>query len=159
MLLALLYIIETLEVIANRLHLNKYPTWEQWDPDSRARANSLLSVMGSFEFVVVLTIIVKVLDSLKGPTKKIQGRALDLYDVVGQVQLARTDLMFERDNDDLAFFKRCFTYAKDFAALFGEEVCSVLLLVNATRLMQKHKHHWSTGLAMHTYHFLTTSLE
>ena len=77
--------------------------------------------MGSFEFVVVLTIIVKVLDFLKGSTKKIQGRALDLYDVVGQVQLVRSNLMFERDYGDFAFFKHCVAYANNVAALFGEE--------------------------------------
>ena len=70
MLLALPYIIETFEVIALGLHLGKYPTWKQWDPDSRARANHLLSSMGSFDFVIVLTLIVKILDFLKGPTKK-----------------------------------------------------------------------------------------
>ena len=70
MLLALPYIIETFEVIALCLHLGKYPTWKQWDPDNRARANHLLSSMGSFDFVIVLTLIVKILDFLKGPTKK-----------------------------------------------------------------------------------------
>ena len=68
-LLALPYIIETFEVIAFGLHLRKYPTWKQWDPDSRARVNHLLSSMGSFHFVIVLTLIVKILEFLKGPTK------------------------------------------------------------------------------------------
>ena len=49
MLLALTYIIEIFEVIALCLHLGKYPTWKQWDPDSRARGNHLLSSMGRLD--------------------------------------------------------------------------------------------------------------
>ena len=86
------------------MHLGKYPTWKEWDPDSRARANHLLSSMGSFDFVIVLTLIVKILDFLKGPTKKIQGRSLDLYDVVGVVRSARADLMFERNDENYVFY-------------------------------------------------------
>ena len=105
MIFALPYIIETFEVIALGLHLGKYPTWKQWDPDSRARANHLLSSMGSFDFVIVLTLIVKILDFLKGSTKKIQGRSLDLYDVVGVVRSARADLMFERNDENYVFLR------------------------------------------------------
>ena len=65
----------------------------------------LLSSMGSFDFVIVLTLIVKILDFVKGPTKIIQGRSLDLYDVVGVVRSARADLMFERNGEYYVFLR------------------------------------------------------
>ena len=58
MLFALPYIIEIFEVIALDLHLGKYPTRKQWDPDGRA--NHLLSSMRCFDFVIVFTVIVAV---------------------------------------------------------------------------------------------------
>ena len=36
------FIIETLEVIGYKLHLEKYPDWKEWDMESRRRATSLL---------------------------------------------------------------------------------------------------------------------
>ena len=39
---SLRFIIETLEVIRYKLHLEKYPDWKEWDMESRMRATSLL---------------------------------------------------------------------------------------------------------------------
>ena len=36
------YIVEALEVSAHKLYLEKYPAWENWDQESRARASGLL---------------------------------------------------------------------------------------------------------------------
>ena len=92
------YIIEALEVIAHKLHLEKYSTWSNWDSETRRRASSALAGMSNFELCVVWTTIVRSLFYLRGPTKKIQGRSLDLYDVVGQVKIAREDLALIRSN-------------------------------------------------------------
>ena len=47
-LLAYPYMVETLEVIAHKLHLAKYPNWGTWDSESRSRAPSLLSGLANF---------------------------------------------------------------------------------------------------------------
>ena len=43
-LVALTFIIETLEVIGHKLHLEKYLEWKEWDIESRRRAASLLGI-------------------------------------------------------------------------------------------------------------------
>ena len=42
--------------------------------------------------IITLTIMVNILGIIKGPTIKIQGRSLDLYDVVKQVEAAELPL-------------------------------------------------------------------
>ena len=81
------YIVEALEVIAHKLHMEKYPAWENWDQESRSRASGLLGAMSTFQFCVVWTTVVKALTYLRGHSKKIQGESLDLYDIVGQIKV------------------------------------------------------------------------
>ena len=47
------YIVETLEVIAHQLHLDKYPEWEDWDYGTRKRASACLGNI----FKKVMTLI------------------------------------------------------------------------------------------------------
>ena len=68
-------VIEVLEVIAHKLHLEKYLSWSDWDNESRRRAASTLAGISNFQFCVVFTTVVKLLFYLQGPTKKIQGRS------------------------------------------------------------------------------------
>ena len=89
MLHTLPYIIEAFEVIALGFHIDEYPDWTQWDQESRSRASTLIASMGNFQLIITLTIIVNILDIIKGPTIKIQGRSLDLYDVVKHVEAAK----------------------------------------------------------------------
>ena len=93
------YIIEAIVVIAHKLHVKKYLNWSDWDNESRRRAASALAGIS----------IVKSLLYLRGPPKKIQGRSLDLYNVVGQVMVARDDLLFAL----------CFEYASEIAGLIN----------------------------------------
>ena len=65
--------------------------------------------------------MVNILDIIKGPTIKIQGRSLNLYDVVKQVDAAKLHLKCERDDPNHAMYNRCFKYAKDLAALVNAE--------------------------------------
>ena len=115
-LLAYPYIVETLEVIAHTLHLAKYPNWGTWDSESRSRASSLLSGLANFQFFIVWITIVRTLSYLRGPTEKIQGRSLDLYDVESHVQVAHDDVEYVRKNCKNGFFKRCFNYASNIAS-------------------------------------------
>ena len=43
--------------------------------------------MTSFQFIITFVLTVKILTFLRGMTERIQGRSLDLYDVVNQVNL------------------------------------------------------------------------
>ena len=70
----------------------KYLNWFDWDNESRSRAASALARISNFQFCVAFTTIVKSPFYLRGPTKKIQGRSLDLYNAVEQVMVPRDDL-------------------------------------------------------------------
>ena len=97
------FIIEALEVIAHKLHLEKYLNWSHWNNESWRRVASARAGISSFEFCVVFTTIVKSHFFLRGPTKKIQGRSLDLY-VFGRVMVARDDLVFARNDEGKKVF-------------------------------------------------------
>ena len=43
-LVTLPFIVETLEVIGYKLHMEKYQEWKEWDIESRRRAASLLGI-------------------------------------------------------------------------------------------------------------------
>ena len=113
------YIIEALEVIAHKLHLEKYLNWSDWDNEFKRRAASALVGISNFEFCVVFTTIIKSLFYLWGPTKKIQGRSLDLCKVVGQVMVICNDLVFAQSDEGKKFFARCFKYASEIAGLIN----------------------------------------
>ena len=114
------YITEALEVIAYKLHLEKYLNWSDSDNESRRRAASALAGISNFEFCVAFGTIVKSLFYLRDPTKKIQGRSLDLYNVVEQVMVARDNLVFARsDEEKKIFFARCFEYASEIASFIN----------------------------------------
>ena len=113
------YIIEALEVIAHKLHPEKYLNWSDWDNESRRRGASALAGISNFEFCVVFTTIVKSLFYLRDPTKKIQGRSLDLNNVVGQVMVISGDLVFARSDEGKMFFARCFEYASEIAGIIN----------------------------------------
>ena len=56
---------------------------------------------------------------MRRPTKKIQGRSLDLYNVVVQVMVARDDLVFARSDEGKTIFARCFEYASEVSSLIN----------------------------------------
>ena len=98
------YIREALEVIAHKLHLEKYLNWSDSDNESTRRAASALAGISNFEFCVAFSTIVKSLFYLRDPTKKIQGRSLDLYNVVEQVMVARDNLVFAGSDEEKKIF-------------------------------------------------------
>ena len=58
------------------------------------------------------TIVVRSLFYLRGLTRKIQGRNLDLLDFVGQVEVAHEDLAFIPNYGAKEYFSRFFEYAR-----------------------------------------------
>ena len=88
-------IVEALEVISNKPHLEKYPNWRQWDTESRRAGSALVAgIAKHLSFLIDWTTVVRSLFYLRGPTKKVQARSLDLLDVVRQVEIACEDLVF-----------------------------------------------------------------
>ena len=69
--------------MALKLHLEKYPEWQNFDQESRSRANRVLGSLCNFRFLIMWTIMVKALSLayIKRPIKKFPGRNLNLYEV------------------------------------------------------------------------------
>ena len=82
------------EVISYKLHLEKYPNWYRLDTESRRMASALLVGNATFVFCFVWTTVFRSSFYLHGPTKKVQGRSLDLLDILGQVEVTGGDLPF-----------------------------------------------------------------
>ena len=64
--------------------------------------------------------MVKALSYTKGPIKKIQGRSLDIYEVVDVIRNTQTDLRLLR-SEESDFYQRCYDYAIRICNLIGIE--------------------------------------
>ena len=64
--------------------------------------------------------MVKALSYIKGPIKKIQGRSLDIYEVVDVIRNNQTDLRLLR-SEESDFYQRCYDYAIRICNLIGIE--------------------------------------
>ena len=62
--------------------------------------------------------MVKALSYIKGPIKKIQGRSMDLYEVVDVIRNTQTDLSLLRFEES-DFCQRCYDYAICVCNLIG----------------------------------------
>ena len=80
-------------------------------------ASSLFAGIAAFVFSIVWTTVARSSFYLHGPTKKIQGQSLNLLDVLGQVEVARKDLLFIRNDGVKEYFSRCFEYAVKMVSL------------------------------------------
>ena len=94
------FIVEALEMIAYRHHLEKYgDLYADWDPASRSEAQQILSSITSFEFIVVFLIVYQYLSHVAGITVKLQRKSLDIieaHEMISEVakvyQTTRTDV-------------------------------------------------------------------
>ena len=114
------FIIEALEVMALKLHLEKYPEWSKFDQEIQSRANRVLGSLCNFRFLIGWTIIVKALSYIKRVVKRIQGRSLDLYEVVDVIRKTQTDLRLLGSGES-DFYQRCYYYAIRICNLIGIE--------------------------------------
>ena len=64
--------------------------------------------------------MIKALPYIKRPIKKIQGRSLDLYDVVDMMRNTQTDLRLLR-SEESDFYQRCYDYAILICNIIGIE--------------------------------------
>ena len=83
--------------------------------------------------------MVKALSYIKGPIKKIQGRSLDLYEVVDVIRNAQTGLRLLR-SEESDFHQRCYDYAIRICNLIGIEP-------SMPRITEKQVHHENTSAA------------
>ena len=83
---------------------------------------------------------------LAGPTKEIQGRSLDLLDVVGQVEVAREDLAFIVNDGAKQYFSRWFEYIV--------EVTFLIDIVPNMRQIAAYQQHQEIYRAWHAFQLL-----
>ena len=79
------------------------------DQKCRSRASVLDSLL-NFLFLIVWTVMLKALSYIKAPLKKIQGRSMDLYQVVDVIRNTQMDLRFLK-SEESDFYQRCYDYA------------------------------------------------
>ena len=82
-------------------------------------ASALLVGIATFVFYIVWTTVFRSSFCLHGPTKKIQGQSLDLLDILGQVEVARGDLPFIRNDGVKQYFSRCLEYRVKMVSLIN----------------------------------------
>ena len=67
--------------------------------------------------------------------KKMKRQSLDLLDFMGQVEFAREDLAFIRNDGAKEYFSRCFEYAEEMASLI--DIVPSMLSIAAHQQHQK----------------------
>ena len=77
--LAYIYVIQALELIGYRRHLDRYgDKYADWDTSSRSDAQQILAAVTSFGFIVCFMSLYQYLSHLSGITVKLQRKALDI---------------------------------------------------------------------------------
>ena len=64
----------------------------------------MLAGISIFEFCIVWSTVVRLLFYLRGSAKKIQRQSLDFLDTVRQIEVAREDLAFIRNDGAKEYF-------------------------------------------------------
>ena len=64
----------------------------------------MLAGISIFELCIVWSTVVRLLFYLRGSAKKIQGQSLDFLDTVRQIEVAREDLAFIRNDGAKSIF-------------------------------------------------------
>ncbi|XP_062512482.1 52 kDa repressor of the inhibitor of the protein kinase-like [Corticium candelabrum] len=97
-------VVEALEVIAFRYHLEKYEaTYADWDYASRNEAQQILAIVTSFQFVVVFVTIYQYLSRLSGITVKLQSKAVDMVKAHNMISEIVRTYNSERANVERSF--------------------------------------------------------
>lgn len=66
--------VKTLEVVKNeRVYLDEYGSWK-WNQETRTKANSFLSVITQFQFILTMITVMKCLSVLKPLSIQLQKR-------------------------------------------------------------------------------------
>ena len=105
--LALSFIGEALEII-NDTHaemgsFEKKYTEEGLDYKTKRKATSLLNAVTSFEFIISLIGLYRLLNTLAGTTDRLQGRGVDIIEAYDDVSSVIKDIKSTRKNIDKEF--------------------------------------------------------
>ena len=68
------YIVEVLEVIAHKMHLEKYPDWGVWDTTSRKRASACLGILVDIFFFIFDPVSTKYFSIIVSKNNKMLSR-------------------------------------------------------------------------------------
>ena len=80
------YIVEALEVVGHRQHLERYGnTYADWDTATRSEAQQILAAVTSFNFIVCFLAVYHYLSHLSGITIKVQRKTLDILEAHGML--------------------------------------------------------------------------
>ena len=102
------FVVEALEMIAFRYHLEKYgATYADWDYAGRNEAQQILASVTSFQFVVVFVTIYQYLSHLSGITVKLQSKAVDIVKVHNMISEIVRTYNSERANAESIFSQIC----------------------------------------------------
>ena len=116
------FIIEALEFMALKLHLEKYRLVKIRSRKSISH-NRVLGSLRNFCFLIVRTIMVKYLSYIKGPIRKIQDRSLDLYEIVDVIRNTQTGVMLLR-SEESDFYQKYYDYVI--------HVCNLIVVENSS---------------------------
>ncbi len=101
---AFTYMVEALELIGYRRHLNKYgDLYADWDPANRTEAQQIVASITSFTFIIGFLTVYQYLSHLAGITVKLQREALDILDAHQLIASTTTTYKEERKNVDSGF--------------------------------------------------------
>ena len=102
---AFTYIVEALELIGYRRHLNKYgDLYADWDPANRTEAQQIVASITSFAFIIGFLTVYQYLSHLTGVTVKLQREACDIMEAHQLIASVTTTYKEERKNVDRGFY-------------------------------------------------------
>ena len=94
---AFVFIVETLELIGYKRHLDKYgDLYGDWDAANTSEAQQIS--ITTFEFIIVFLTIYQYLSHLSGITVKLQKRALDIIEAYEMINLctSKSEMMLNQ---------------------------------------------------------------
>lgn len=116
---AYMFIVEALEVIGYRMHLDTYGAdFKDWENTARSEAQQLLASITRFDFLVVFLSIYFYLSHLAGITVKLQGRTIDIIAAHRMITDIKEVYSAERADIDQGFSK-IYTHAVRMAEKVG----------------------------------------
>ena len=118
---AYVFIVEALEMIGYRYHLDKYGSlYADWDSSSCSDAQQILASITTFKFVVIFLTVYQYLSHLSGITVKLQKKASDIVEAHSMVAEVIDTYKMERVNVE-AGFSQIYNHSVVLATKVGTE--------------------------------------
>ena len=96
-----------------------YYSWN-WDRETLLKANGCYHTCCSFQFLVSLTVTMKILSVIKPISVKLQRKSNDIVKAYNMISETEKELKEMRDNADVVF-KRWYEYAVEISSDLGTE--------------------------------------